>query len=34
VTFNLNIAGQQDALKGDGTRPAAQEMDLTPWQQA
>lgn len=34
VTFNLNIAGQQQALKGDGTRPAAQEMDLTPWQQA
>jgi ABC-type nitrate/sulfonate/bicarbonate transport system substrate-binding protein len=34
VTFNINIAGQQQALKGDGTRPAAQEMDLTPWQQA
>lgn len=34
VSFNLNIAGQQSALKGAGTRPAAQEMDLTPWQQA
>jgi ABC-type nitrate/sulfonate/bicarbonate transport system substrate-binding protein len=34
VDFNLNIAAQQQALKGDGTRPAAQEMDLTPWQQA
>jgi ABC-type nitrate/sulfonate/bicarbonate transport system substrate-binding protein len=34
VTFNLNIAAQQDALKGLGTRPAAQEMDLAPWQQA
>jgi len=34
VTFNLNIAAQQAALKGQGTRPAAQEMDLTPWQQA
>lgn len=34
VSFNLNIASQQQALKGDGTRPAAQEMDLTPWQQA
>jgi ABC-type nitrate/sulfonate/bicarbonate transport system substrate-binding protein len=34
VSFNLNIAGQQSALKGQGTRPAAQEMDLTPWQQA
>lgn len=34
VTFNLNIASQQQALKGEGTRPAAQEMDLTPWQQA
>lgn len=34
VNFNLNIASQQQALKGEGTRPAAQEMDLTPWQQA
>lgn len=34
VKFNLNIASQQQALKGEGTRPAAQEMDLTPWQQA
>jgi ABC-type nitrate/sulfonate/bicarbonate transport system substrate-binding protein len=34
VSFNINIAAQQQALKGDGTRPAAQEMDLTPWQQA
>ena len=34
VAFNINIAAQQQALKGDGTRPAAQEMDLTPWQQA
>lgn len=34
VTFNLQIAAQQNALKGQGTRPAAQEMDLTPWQQA
>jgi ABC-type nitrate/sulfonate/bicarbonate transport system substrate-binding protein len=34
VTFNVNIAAQQQALKGEGTRPAAQEMDLTPWQQA
>jgi hypothetical protein len=34
VSFNLNIANQQSALKGQGTRPAAQEMDLTPWQQA
>jgi ABC-type nitrate/sulfonate/bicarbonate transport system substrate-binding protein len=34
VTFNINVAAQQQALKGDGTRPPAQEMDLTPWQQA
>jgi ABC-type nitrate/sulfonate/bicarbonate transport system substrate-binding protein len=34
VSFNINIAAQQQALKGDGNRPAAQEMDLTPWQQA
>jgi hypothetical protein len=34
VSFNVNIAAQQNSLKGDGTRPAAQEMDLTPWQQA
>ena len=34
VAFNLNVASQQQALKGEGTRPAAQEMDLTPWQQA
>jgi ABC-type amino acid transport substrate-binding protein len=34
VSFNLNIASQQQALKGEGTRPAAQEMDLTPWQEA
>jgi hypothetical protein len=34
VSFNLNIAGQQSALKGEGNRPASQEMDLGPWQQA
>ena len=34
VSFNLHVAGQQGALKGEGTRPAAAEMDLTPWQQA
>ena len=34
VSFNLQIAGQQNSLKGQGNRPAAQEMDLTPWQQA
>jgi ABC-type nitrate/sulfonate/bicarbonate transport system substrate-binding protein len=34
VNFNLKIAGQQNSLKGQGTRPAAQEMDLSPWQQA
>lgn len=34
VAFNLNVASQQQALKGDGTRPASQEMDLSPWQQA
>jgi hypothetical protein len=34
VSFNINIAAQQQALKGDGTRPAAQDMDLTPWVQA
>ena len=34
VSFNITIAGQQQSLKGQGTRPAAQEMDLTPWQQA
>jgi ABC-type nitrate/sulfonate/bicarbonate transport system substrate-binding protein len=34
VNFNLQIAAQQNSLKGQGTRPAAQEMDLTPWQQA
>lgn len=34
VAYNLGIAKQQKALQGQGTRPAAQEMDLTPWQQA
>lgn len=34
VDFNLNIAGQQGALKGQGNRPSASEIDLTPWQQA
>lgn len=34
VSFNLSIAKQQAALQGQGTRPAAQEMDITPWQQA
>ena len=34
VNFNLRIAAQQNSLKGQGNRPAAQEMDLTPWQQA
>jgi ABC-type nitrate/sulfonate/bicarbonate transport system substrate-binding protein len=34
VQYNITIAGQQAALQGDGTRPAAQEMNLTPWQQA
>lgn len=34
VAFNIKVAGQQQALKGEGTRPAAQEMDLVPWQQA
>ncbi|HET9078735.1 MAG TPA: ABC transporter substrate-binding protein [Acidimicrobiales bacterium] len=31
VQFNLNIAQQQSALKGQGNRPIAQEMDVTPW---
>lgn len=34
VNFNLQIAAQQNSLKGQGNRPAAQEMDLTPWQHA
>jgi hypothetical protein len=34
VSFNLSIAKQQQALQGQGNRAAAQEMDLTPWQQA
>lgn len=34
VSYNLQIAKQQSALQGQGNRPAAQEMDLTPWQQA
>lgn len=34
VAYNLGIAKQQNALQGQGTRPAAQEMDLGPWQQA
>jgi ABC-type nitrate/sulfonate/bicarbonate transport system substrate-binding protein len=34
VTYNLGIAGKQNALQGQGNRPAAQEMDITPWQQA
>jgi len=34
VSFNITVAGQQQALKGAGTRPAAQDMDLAPWQQA
>jgi ABC-type nitrate/sulfonate/bicarbonate transport system substrate-binding protein len=34
VQFNLAIAKQQAALQGQGNRPAAQEMDLTPWQKA
>jgi ABC-type nitrate/sulfonate/bicarbonate transport system substrate-binding protein len=34
VSYNLNIANQQGALQGQGNRPAAQEMDLTPWQAA
>lgn len=34
VNFNISIAGQQQALKGAGTRPAVQEMDLSPWQAA
>lgn len=34
VSYNLKIAKQQSSLKGQGTRPAAQEMTATPWQQA
>lgn len=34
VNFNLNIAKQQNALKGQGTRPASQEINSTPWKQA
>lgn len=34
VNFNLGIARQQSSLKGQGNRPAAQEMDLDPWQKA
>lgn len=34
VQFNLGIAQEQAALKGQGTRPAAQEMDVTPWNKA
>lgn len=34
LAYNLGIAKKQNALQGQGTRPAAQEMDLTPWQHA
>ena len=34
VSYNLNIAAQQQALQGAGHRPASQEMDLGPWQKA
>jgi ABC-type nitrate/sulfonate/bicarbonate transport system substrate-binding protein len=34
VSYNLNIAAQQQAIQGAGHRPASQEMDLTPWQMA
>ena len=34
VSYNLGIAKQQNALQGQGNRPADQEMDITPWQQA
>lgn len=34
VDYNLKIAKEQKALQGQGTRPAAQEMTLTPWQRA
>lgn len=34
VSYNLSIAKQQKALQGQGTRPASQEMDLTPWEKA
>ncbi|NNN19856.1 MAG: ABC transporter substrate-binding protein [Acidimicrobiaceae bacterium] len=34
VSFNLGIAKQQNALKGPGLNPAAQLIDLTPWQSA
>ena len=34
VSFNLNIAKQQSALKGPGLNPVSQLMDLTPWNSA
>jgi NitT/TauT family transport system substrate-binding protein len=34
VTYNFGIAKKQNAIQGQGNRPAAQEMDITPWQQA
>ena len=34
ISFNLNIAKQQNALKGSGLNPADQLMNLTPWQSA
>ncbi|MDA8271262.1 MAG: ABC transporter substrate-binding protein [Actinomycetota bacterium] len=34
VSFNLNIAKQQNALKGPGLNPVSQLMDLTPWNSA
>jgi ABC-type amino acid transport substrate-binding protein len=34
ISYNLQIAKQQNAIQGEGNRPAAQEMNLTPWQRA
>lgn len=34
ISFNLNIAKQQSALKGPGLKAASQLMDLTPWNSA
>ncbi|MGH9094391.1 MAG: ABC transporter substrate-binding protein, partial [Acidimicrobiales bacterium] len=34
VNYNLQIAQQQSALKGQGTRPAAQETNTSAWQGA
>ncbi len=34
VDYNLKVSKQQAALKGQGNRPAAQEMNLTPWSEA